>query len=237
MIRLLIISNYCSQSKEGKPSVTARLEKVLALYCNSELKTAIAYNSKDQKDPFNKDGIDYYPISSDMFLGDIFKKWDDAKEELKTVIVQFKPDIIYCFGTEMPYSAISQETDLPVVVHVLGNLNIYTMMLDSVRHFSAENDINQDLTYVNQEAIKTTEKNNRKSKRIETFTNAFELEVLFGIMHHRQNIILSMNQCSRSFMRRREPGNTKSGKRSDCYAYLPLIIEKETKSFCVQLYC
>ena len=59
-------------------------------------------------------------------------EWKIVKKELLRIIRMYKPDIIQCFGTEWPYGLIAEATPVPVVIHIMGFLNIYYTSLAMV---------------------------------------------------------------------------------------------------------
>ena len=83
--------------------------------------------------------VTYYPICSlksykDKILSkiDFSYYWKKAKTEYLSVIQEFKPDLIECFGSEWEYGLISREVDIPVLIHMQGFLNIQNYCTDIV---------------------------------------------------------------------------------------------------------
>ena len=53
--------------------------------------------------------------------------WKFLRPLAHKVINDFKPDIIHCFGSEWPFGLIADEVDIPVVIHMQGFINIYSL--------------------------------------------------------------------------------------------------------------
>ena len=75
-------------------------------------------------------GITYYPLEVNLQLGATGPEWEAARRALIDVVDRFRPDIIQCFGSEWPHAAIAEDVDVPVVVHMMGFLNIYYPSID-----------------------------------------------------------------------------------------------------------
>ena len=54
-------------------------------------------------------------------------KWRLLKPHCIKIIQDFKPDIIQCFGSEWPFALITQDINIPVIVHMQGFSNIYRL--------------------------------------------------------------------------------------------------------------
>lgn len=84
----------------------------------------LSYNNTKHKEI---EGVTYYPMSFKYSLIEKIKdqfSWGPyikhiIEEELK-VIDYVKPDIIHIFGSEWPYGAIQQYTNIPCVIHIQG---------------------------------------------------------------------------------------------------------------------
>lgn len=99
---------------------------------NSQVELAIAFEYDSPEFKVNKGGTTYYPINVSNSIKDrLIEKvdfdyrWNRLKPKMLSIINDFKPDIIQCFGTEWPYGLISQYTNIPVVIHMQGFTNIY----------------------------------------------------------------------------------------------------------------
>jgi glycosyltransferase involved in cell wall biosynthesis len=89
------------------------------------------FEHEDQIFKINKDGVDYYPIHINkrkVYKLNPYKKWKKLRNKMLRVIEDFKPDIIHCFGSEWPYGLITNDIEIPVVLHMQGFLNTYIEM-------------------------------------------------------------------------------------------------------------
>lgn len=145
-MRILWISCDCSiKDSEGSPGLTARHENVMIRYGSDRGKLAVTFTTDDlHKDFVEKDGVSYYPINSNMRVGASEEEWQKALEELMCVIDDFRPDIIQCFGAEWPYGRIAEKTDIPVIIHMMGFLNIYFMSLGMIPGYHKGSSILQE---------------------------------------------------------------------------------------------
>ena len=93
---------------------------------NVDLGICFEYSESGKK---KEDGVSYYPVS----IGD---KSSSPRTRIKklmphfiNVVDDFKPDIIHCFGTERwHYGLLAAKVNVPVVIHMMGNINIYDFM-------------------------------------------------------------------------------------------------------------
>lgn len=134
-MRVLWFSPVPSLFDERKRGTwVAALEAAVKTYSkNIELGIAFEYEKKAFKKEI--DGVTYYPVSPGNFGALSFLRNEEARwEKLRLLyldaINDFKPDIIQCFGSEWPYGLISKDTQIPVVIHMQGFLNIYHAMED-----------------------------------------------------------------------------------------------------------
>jgi glycosyltransferase involved in cell wall biosynthesis len=139
-MRVLWITNTPSLSQEitGEKIIAggwiASLEKKITEYNSIEL--AIAFYSKKNIEPFYYNKSKYYPICSGRerflyrlrlwMLGSYITKRDLFN--IKSIISDFKPDIIHVHGTELGFGMIAEHTDLPVVISIQGNLSVIQRM-------------------------------------------------------------------------------------------------------------
>ena len=132
-MRVLWIVMGCSlQDRENNPCLTSRYERAFTEYA-PDVKLGLAYaNDGKHDDKIVQNGITYYAVHSDMSIGISEEQWEQAKAELLRIIDDFKPDVIQCFGAEWPYGRIAEATPVPVIIHMMGFLNIYYMSLDMV---------------------------------------------------------------------------------------------------------
>lgn len=93
---------------------------------------------------WNKPGVNqfvvgntiYYPIKNcdkpNRKAKTILNRWTHKIENEKyiqqylEVILQFNPDIIHIFGSENDFGLIVSKTSIPCVIHIQGNLNVYS---------------------------------------------------------------------------------------------------------------
>ena len=70
-----------------------------------------------------KDGCRYYciPLPKRQIVN-ASKKEKHYKQQLFNIVELENPDVILCFGTEMPFALIQEMTTIPVVVHIQGLL-------------------------------------------------------------------------------------------------------------------
>lgn len=109
----------------------ASLERIVRKYC-PEVELGITFEYDDDKFKVKRDNVTYYPLNLHKTAKDVWRmKWngnDDwylKRPLLHKVIDDFQPDIIHCFGSEWNWALITQETDIPVVIHMQGFINIY----------------------------------------------------------------------------------------------------------------
>ncbi|MBP5460547.1 MAG: glycosyltransferase [Lachnospiraceae bacterium] len=132
-MRVLWIADGCSLQDVGNNScLRSRYEWAFSEYA-TDVNLALAYAADGKHDDrIVQNGITYYAVHSDMSIGITEEQWEQAKAELLQIIDEFKPDIIQCFGAEWPYGRIVEATPVPVVIHMMGFLNIYYMSIDMV---------------------------------------------------------------------------------------------------------
>ncbi len=111
----------------------ASLERLIKSQC-PDIKLGIAFEHNDRCFKMDKNGTTYYPIyKSSSFINklDILfhfdAKWRLLKPHCIKIIQDFKPDIIQCFGSEWPFALITQDINIPVIVHMQGFSNIYRL--------------------------------------------------------------------------------------------------------------
>lgn len=109
----------------------ASLERIVRKYC-TDIDLGIAFEFTDDKFKVQRDNVVYYPISLNKTFKDICKMkcngnddWYLKGPRIHQVIDDFCPDIIHCFGSEWNWGLITRETDIPVVIHMQGFINIY----------------------------------------------------------------------------------------------------------------
>ncbi len=155
-IRVLFLSNDRGLNDfTGVPLMTGWYEAALAEYCDGRLSIGVVYPAARQEDahrlgpkPFGRralsherpgsqtwtydevNGIAYYAVDTAMDVFSTKEEWEIARRALLKVIEEFEPDVIQVLGCEWPYGAIAEDVDVPVVVHMMGFLNVYYATLD-----------------------------------------------------------------------------------------------------------
>jgi glycosyltransferase involved in cell wall biosynthesis len=107
------------------------LERIISQSDAVEL--AISFFHQTDEARHVQDKVTYYPIRKPKknSVGRFFQNWsgkiteDSHIEKFKSVIADFKPDLIQVFGTEGPFAAIQAVTNVPVVIHIQGLVNPY----------------------------------------------------------------------------------------------------------------
>ncbi len=111
----------------------ASLEHIIRRYADG-IDLGIAFEHPDQCFKAERDGVTYYPMNKAAsrlrrlrlkltYAND----WNFLRPLAHEVINDFKPDIIQCFGSEWPFGLLADEVDVPVVIHMQGFINIYSL--------------------------------------------------------------------------------------------------------------
>lgn len=99
---------------------------------NVELGLAFEYT--DGFKIVKRDGVTYYPLGI-HHSSSPKQNYEELRPYYLKAIEDFKPDIIHCFGTERwHYGLLAKEVKTPFVIHIMGFLNIYDAMEESVLH-------------------------------------------------------------------------------------------------------
>lgn len=111
----------------------ASLERIVKQY-GKNIDLGIAFEHTDRCFKVERDGVTYYPMNKvDSRLKKLrlmlnyANDWNFVRPLVKNVIDDFKPDIIHCFSSEWPFGLIANEVSVPVVIHMQGFINIYTL--------------------------------------------------------------------------------------------------------------
>ena len=111
----------------------ASLEHIIRKYAN-DIDLGIAFEHPDQCFKVERDGVTYYPMNkATSRLRQLRLKlnyandWKFLRPLAHNVINDFKPDIIHCFGSEWPFGLLAREVDVPIVIHMQGFINIYSL--------------------------------------------------------------------------------------------------------------
>ncbi len=130
-MRVLWIAPGCSlQDEEENPNLTGRTERVLTQYGGDRVRLAVAYMADGaHESKLTQRGIVYYAVDADLRVGISDEAWERARAELLRIIEVFRPDLIQCFGAEWPYGAIAEAVEIPVVIHMMGFLDVYFLSI------------------------------------------------------------------------------------------------------------
>lgn len=133
-IRVLFISQDCHvQHYTEQMEYAYWYEGAFAFYGGSRVHVGIAYEESDDETndlscaigSSQDSGISYYPLKIDLRHGATESEWEAARPLLLQAIDSFDPDIVQCFGSEWAHAAIAEDVNIPVIVHMMGFLNIY----------------------------------------------------------------------------------------------------------------
>ncbi len=98
------------------------------------IELGIAFEHQDDIFKVKKEGVVYYPIKVNR-TSSPKENYALLKPHYLKVVEDFNPDIIHCFGTERwHYGLIAKKINVPVVIHMMGFMNIYDMMDEMVIH-------------------------------------------------------------------------------------------------------
>lgn len=107
------------------------LEHIVREHC-PDIDLGIVFEYADPSFKVNKNGVTYYPINPTVRCYDTLKmkfngndNWYLKKHLLIKVVEDFKPDVIHCFGSEWNWGLLANETNVPMVLHMQGFINIY----------------------------------------------------------------------------------------------------------------
>ena len=121
-----IMSSYGIEHEETN-AVSGPLKLALTENCGDGLRLTIVYKaSPGNCTKIVRGSTTYLPIDSPLDQMNLDAAGRERlKNDLLRVVAEQKPELIQCFGSEWPYSAVAQETGVPVAVHLMGFLNIY----------------------------------------------------------------------------------------------------------------
>ncbi|WP_455669295.1 glycosyltransferase family 4 protein [Phocaeicola sp.] len=124
--------------KDGPGGWVPSLEQYVRQYA-PDVELAVAFEHASDRFKEVKNGTTYYPIRK------IRSFWDKAKCKLKgdfdydtlrpyilRIIEDYKPDVIHCFGSEWPWGIVAEETNIPVIIHMQGYIEVYHLAADMV---------------------------------------------------------------------------------------------------------
>ena len=99
---------------------------------NQKVKLSVAFYYARFAEPFEHNGVFYYPICKKNWKFNIIKKkvLGDfiERENLQVyldIINTVKPDVIHLHGTETPFGCIIGRVEIPVAVSIQGNCTVY----------------------------------------------------------------------------------------------------------------
>lgn len=109
----------------------------------NDVNLSIAFPYDENESPSGNDKVRYYPMYINKwkkkFLNSFPHILDDCfLNKIKCIVEDCQPDVIHCWGSELPFGLIAQYTDIPVVMHIQGIINpIYQALLPvGVSNFS-----------------------------------------------------------------------------------------------------
>lgn len=107
----------------------------------SEVELGIAFELYGENEKVVQDDVTYYPLvlpgssmmdkikgvfcSDKSYVEMESRRYPKYEQILRKPLVDFKPDVIMVFGSEMPFGLVASITDIPVVLHIQGVLNPY----------------------------------------------------------------------------------------------------------------
>lgn len=109
------------------------LEKIFKKYL-PDVELGIAFEHQDDVFKVERNGVTYYPIHVKKTASPK-KNFEILRSHYLTVVEDFGPDIVHCFGTERwHYGIMAKEVKVPFVIHIMGFMNIYDPMDEIVLH-------------------------------------------------------------------------------------------------------
>ena len=119
------------------------LERIIVKYV-PEIELGICFEYPEKRQKETRGRVTYYPVC----LPDAYRRkhrlvespkdrYSSLEPEYLSAIDDFNPDVIHCFGTERwHYGLLAESVNVPVVIHMMGFMNIYDMMDELVIHKS-----------------------------------------------------------------------------------------------------
>lgn len=111
----------------------ASLERIVRQY-GSNIELGIAFEHPDECFKVERDEVAYYPMNKVStrlkklrLMLNYANDWNFLKPLVMKVVDDFKPDVIHCFGSEWPFGLIAADVSVPVVIHMQGFINIYSL--------------------------------------------------------------------------------------------------------------
>ena len=119
------------------------LEKVVVSHL-PDVELGICFEYPENRPKEKRGRVAYYPLClssryrrKHKLLDSPQERYNDLESGYLSVIEDFKPDVVHCFGTERwHYGLLSGKVNIPFVIHMMGFMNIYDMMDELVIHKS-----------------------------------------------------------------------------------------------------
>ena len=126
-----LATDYLHDNSQGGGWIIS-LEQEIAKLEEIQLGVAFHHDSLAIKH-FEIEGTSYFNLPNYKAKGKIKRWWERWTNRIEPkcviadylkVIEQFKPDLIHIFGTEQAFGLLIENTKIPVVVQIQGNLNV-----------------------------------------------------------------------------------------------------------------
>jgi len=133
-MRTLWFSNTPGSGAEllGIKTVSGGWVKSLDKILGEKTELSVVFYLPKPASPFVYNGINYFPIVPQHWKltwlkNRIFTEKKDTEDLgiYLNIIKEFRPDIIHIHGTENPFGSLIGRTNIPIVVSVQGNINVY----------------------------------------------------------------------------------------------------------------
>jgi hypothetical protein len=118
--------------KESKIKGTGGWIGALNEIMKDEVDLHIVFHYPYKKESFNYKNTHFYPLYTGNILFNLIKNRiytdvpdDKYLDSYIKIINEVKPDIIHIHGTENSFLCISEQTNIPIVVSIQGNLTVY----------------------------------------------------------------------------------------------------------------
>lgn len=133
-LRVVWFSNTAGSAYEylGVSALGGGWVKALEAALKEKVELHVAFYYPKYSEPFEFNGIYYYPICKknwkwemfkNQFIGEFIDKEDITLYE--ELIHKIDPDLIHIHGTENPFGCIIGKAEKPVVVSIQGNITVY----------------------------------------------------------------------------------------------------------------
>lgn len=136
-------------SKKNKLKGTGGWLNALNKSLSNKVDLFIAFHHVYRVDPFECNNTKYYPIFLGNIFFNIFKNRffnnpidKEYQKMYLRIIDEVKPDLIHIHGTESGFLSIIEETNIPIIVSIQGNITVYNHKFFSGFHGKYLNRIN-----------------------------------------------------------------------------------------------